>query len=110
MSERKPADVAVTEMVRRIVDRFHPDRIILFGSRARGDAAADSDADLLVVMPLSGSRRETATAIDMALWGVDLPADVLVVTPEELERATNSEVGVLGPALREGKTVYARSA
>jgi predicted nucleotidyltransferase len=100
----------VAEMVRRIAERFHPDRIILFGSRARGDAGPDSDADLLVVMPIAGSRRSIATAIDMALWGIDLPADVLVVSPSELEFARTAESGVLGPALREGKVLYARSA
>ena len=100
----------VNEMVRRIVEGFHPDRIILFGSRARGDAETDSDADLLVVMPLGGSRRRAATAIDMALWGVDMPADVIVISPEELEEAQKTKAGVLGPALSEGKVLYAKSA
>ena len=40
---------AIPEMVRRIVERFHPEKIILFGSHARGDAGPDSDVDLMVV-------------------------------------------------------------
>jgi predicted nucleotidyltransferase len=48
---------AIEEMVRRIVERFDPERIILFGSHARGTANPDSDIDLLVVMPVVGSTR-----------------------------------------------------
>jgi predicted nucleotidyltransferase len=100
----------INEMVRRIVERFHPDRIILFGSHARGTAGPDSDADLLVIMPVTGSRRKQATAIDLALLGVDLPADVLVVSPEEVERNRDRLGTIIGPALREGKVLYERDA
>ena len=68
----------ITEMVRRIVDRFHPEKIILFGSHARGTAASDSDADLLVVMRVEGSRRKQATEIDLALAGIRRQALLLV--------------------------------
>ena len=59
----------IEEMVRRIVERFHPEKIILFGSHARGTAGPDSDVDLLVVMPVQGSRRRKATEIDLSLIG-----------------------------------------
>ena len=49
---------AIAEMVRRIVAQFNPDKIILFGSHARGEAGPDSDVDLLVVMQPHGSKRE----------------------------------------------------
>ena len=57
----------IEEMVQRIVERFHPEKIILFGSHARGTAGPDSDVDLLVVMPVQGSRRKKATEIDLSL-------------------------------------------
>lgn len=98
----------IEEMVRRIVARFNPDRIILFGSHARGTGAPDSDADLLVVMPTQGSRRQQAIEIDLALVGVDLPADVIVVTPKDIERNRDTPGTIIRCALREGKVVYER--
>ncbi len=99
----------IEEMVRRIVARFDPDRVILFGSHARGTGGPDSDADLLVVMSPQGSRRRQATEIDLALVGVDLPADVIVVTPEDVERDRDQLGTFIRPALREGKVLYERS-
>lgn len=105
---QSPARERIEEMVRRIVDRFHPEKVILFGSHARGTAAADSDADLLVVMRVQGSRRRQATEIDLALAGIRLPADVIVITPEDLERDGSRPGTVIHPALREGQVLYER--
>lgn len=100
----------IEEMVRRIVAQFSPDRIILFGSHARGTGGPDSDADLLVIMPTQGSRRQQATQIDLALVGVDLPADVIVVTPDDVERNRDQLGTIIRPALQEGKVLYERNA
>ncbi len=103
---RDPKPV-IEEMVRRIAERFHPERIILFGSHARGNAGPDSDVDLLVVMRgVEGRRRKTATAIDLALLGIELPTDILVVTPEDVERGRQQISTVIYPALREGQVLY----
>ena len=51
---RATVDAKVAEMVRRIAEGFRPDKIIVFGSRARGTAGPDSDVDFLVVMPVMG--------------------------------------------------------
>jgi predicted nucleotidyltransferase len=102
------ASDAIREMVRRIVDGFRPERIILFGSHARGTAGPDSDADLLVVMRAAGSRRRTAAEIDLALAGIAFPKDVIVMTPEEVERYRDIVGTVVYPALREGKVLYER--
>ena len=98
----------IDEMIRRIAERFDPEKIVLFGSHARGTAGPDSDADLLVVMRFQGSRRKQATQIDLALVGVDLPADVIVATPEEVERYRDLAGTIICPALREGRVVYER--
>ena len=100
----------VEEMVRRIVDQFHPERIILFGSHARGTAGPDSDVDLLVVMRVSGSKRKLATQIDLALAGIGLPKDIIVVTPEEVQRYRDIVGTIIYPAVREGRVVYERVA
>ena len=103
------AQEIIGEMVRRIVERFHPEKIILFGSYARGTAGPDSDVDLLVVMPVSGSRRKLAVEIQTAITGMGLPKDVIVVTPEEVERDRNLVGTIIHPALREGKVLHDRS-
>lgn len=100
----------IDEMVRRIVERFDPEKIILFGSHASGAAGPQSDADLLVIMPVQGSRRKQATEIDCALVEVDLPADIIVATPEEVQRDGNRVGTVMYPALRDGKVLYERRA
>lgn len=95
------------EIVRRIVEVAQPDKIILFGSALRGEMGPNSDVDLLVVK--SGvHRRRLAQAIYMHLFGVGQAVDVVVVTPEDIERYKDSFALVIEPALREGKVVYAR--
>ncbi|HSS51939.1 MAG TPA: nucleotidyltransferase domain-containing protein, partial [Thermoanaerobaculia bacterium] len=68
----------IRQMVRRIVSQFHPEKIILFGSHARGDAGPDSDVDLLIVMPYLGSRREKQVEIRLALKSIRIPKDIVV--------------------------------
>ena len=100
------AQKKIEEMVRRIVERFHPEQVILFGSHARGQAGPDSDVDLLVVMPVSGSKRKMAVEIDLTLAGSGLPKDIIVVTPEEVARLRDIVGTIVYPAVREGKVMY----
>lgn len=99
---------AIGTMVARIVDRFDPERIILFGSHARGDARPDSDIDLLVVMPIEGSRREKAIEIGVALDDILVPKDIIVVTPQSFERRKDIVGTVEWPAAHEGKLLHVR--
>jgi len=99
---------AIHQMVNRIAKRFKPDKIVLFGSHARDTAGADSDVDLLVVMRTTSTRRHQATAIDKSLMGIKMPADVIVATPEDIERCKDRIGSIIRPALREGKVVYER--
>jgi hypothetical protein len=59
-------------------------------------------------MPVTGSRRRKAVEIDLALAGIGLPKDIIVVTPEELERYREVVGTIIYPALREGKVLYDR--
>ena len=95
-------------MVARIVERFDPDRIILFGSHALGTAGPDSDVDLLIVMPVKGSTREKAVEIGVALHDVDVAKDVLVVRPDEFAWRKDVMGTIEWPASREGRVLYAR--
>ena len=104
------SEAAIKEIVRRIVARFDPQKVIVFGSVARGQMGFDSDVDLLVVMPIHGSQRKAAIEIDRELIGIAVPVDVIVVTPEELERDADQIGTALRPALREGRVLYERAA
>lgn len=96
----------IEEIVRRIVEVAHPEKVILFGSAARGGAGPDSDVDLLVVK--SGANRvRLAQDIYMNLFGVGLSVDIIVATPEDLERYRDTPGLVIESALREGRVVYA---
>jgi len=101
---------ALREAVERIATRFDPDKIILFGSAARGQGGPDSDADLLVVMAVNGSKRQQAVQIDLALEGIPIPIDLIVVTPDELEKYRQTTGTIIREAVREGKVLYERAA
>ena len=98
----------IQEIADRIVSRFHPEKIILFGSQARGGAGPDSDVDLLVVMPVEGSKRKKATEIVLALQDLPYPIDVLVSTPEEFDWRKEVVGTIERPANSEGKFLYGR--
>lgn len=93
------------EIVRRIVEVARPERIILFGSAARGEMDPHSDVDLMVVKG-GVHRRDTAVLILDELGGVGAAVDVVVVTPEDVERYGDSHALVIKPAMQEGKVVY----
>ena len=94
-------------MVKRIAAQFQPDKIILFGSHAQGRAGLDSDVDLLVVMPVAGSRREKAIEIAVTLHDIPIAKDVIVVRPEDFEWRRKIVGTIERPAAREGKLLYA---
>jgi predicted nucleotidyltransferase len=103
----------LTELLKEITHRIRatttPERIILFGSYARGDPGPDSDLDLLVVVPGVQHTRQESTRIRRALRGLLVPIDVIVATPEQIERYRDSIGLVYGPALREGQVLYERA-
>ena len=103
----KISDTVMEEIIRRVVEVAHPDRIILFGSMLHGPVGPDSDVDLLVVKAGVPSRNELAQAIYVNLIGVLFPVDVLVATPEDLELHRNVEWSVLCRAVKEGREIYA---
>src|SRR3954468_16852360 len=108
-TDARSADEIIAEMIRRIVERFDPLQIILFGSRARGDHRPDSDVDLLVVFPQIENTRTQAVAIMSALRGMGMAKDVVVTTPDEIKRRGKLIGTVLEPALREGRILYERN-
>jgi predicted nucleotidyltransferase len=93
-------------MVKRLVKRFDPEQIILFGSHARGTAQPDSDVDLLVILPVAGSKRSASS--NALRCHIPVPKDIIVATPDQVRRQKNIFGTIIRPALREGKVLYAR--
>jgi predicted nucleotidyltransferase len=105
-------ETLLKQMVQAIVREVSPEAIILFGSRARGDARTDSDVDLLVVErePFSPqrSRRKEAARLYMALRGMALSKDILLYSRDEFDHWKNSLNHVVGRAHREGRVLHGR--
>ncbi len=96
------------EASQRLVDKFHPQQIILFGSYARGTADEHSDVDLLVVCPFTGNRRMLTVEMDRALRGLNFARDIVLLSPEEFETDRHIPGTLARPASREGEVLYER--
>lgn len=93
------------EIIRRVVEVAQPERIILFGSAAKGEMTRNSDVDLLIVRD-GADALELMAQIYRRLRGVGVPVDAIVVSSEDVARYRDSHALVIKAALREGRTVY----
>ena len=98
----------IEELSRRIQDEFHPDRIVLFGSYARGDATEHSDVDLLVVAETSLPPRQRFGAVRRLLADYPAAFDIIVKTPEEYARWRSVVNHIVYFAERYGRVLYER--
>lgn len=94
------------EVIRRIVHSAHPEKIILFGSAARGNMDRHSDIDLLVIKHGKFDAGLVMEQIYMQLIGIGHAVDVIVVSSEDAERYRDSPYCIVYPAIREGREVY----
>jgi predicted nucleotidyltransferase len=103
----------IPEIVKAVIEASDPERIILFGSAARGEVSPDSDIDLLVVERENsfegGSRCAESSRIRRALWRFPVPIDILLFTPEEIDRWKDSTNHIIARSMREGRILYDRS-
>ncbi|MBI3245900.1 MAG: nucleotidyltransferase domain-containing protein [Deltaproteobacteria bacterium] len=102
----KVSQEVLDAIVQRIVEVAHPERIILFGSAARGEMRLHSDVDVLVVKSGAFDQSQLLGDIYMNLHGVGQAVDVVLVTPEQVERYRNTHCLIIAPALREGREIY----
>lgn len=104
------SDPVLRKIVDGVLSVADPEKIVLFGSRARGEAGPDSDYDVLVVEPRApgaGTARRSGT-IRLAIGSVNASVDVLLATPEEMNRWRLSPLHVLADAQREGRVLHQR--
>ena len=102
---QNPEPAVLAEVVGQVVAAARPEKIVLFGSAAQGTIRPDSDIDLLVIKRGRFSHDRITQAIYRHLSG-QAAVDVVVATPEEVERYRDADFLVICPALREGKTIY----
>lgn len=96
----------ITAAVTTLAHAANPERILLFGSYARGDAREDSDLDLLVIESEVADRAREMVRLRRVLRPLRIPVDILVFSSEDVARWGNQPGSALYWALREGKTVY----
>ena len=105
-------DTLLARMVQVIVDEVDPEQVILFGSRARGDASAGSDVDLIIVESTPFDEGRNRHVEESRLWralaSFHVPKDILVYSRDEVDYWRDSLNHVLARALREGKVLYER--
>jgi len=98
----------LNEIIDRIQVCLHPEKIILFGSYARGNPTEDSDVDLLVVAPTDLPAKERFSFVSRLLGDYHAAFDVVFKTPEEYERTRSVVNHIVYFADRYGKVVYER--
>lgn len=95
----------IEAFVERIAAEFRPERVILFGSYARGTPTPDSDVDLLIVLPFEGKAWQVASEIRRRARPT-FPTDLLVRSPEQVRERASRQGTFLHEILREGETLY----
>jgi predicted nucleotidyltransferase len=101
-------DQTLAELVLRLAEAFEPERIYLFGSKARGETGPDSDYDFLVVVPDEAAPEQKRSRLAyQALRGTRTAADVLVWTKQAFDSRLHLPASLPATVVREGKLLYA---
>jgi uncharacterized protein len=100
------SDPVVKHVVKIIAEAIHPQKIILFGSRAKGTARPDSDLDLVIIYAGEKSKRQIKLDIHRLLEPASLPMDLFVLSPEELLRQRHVANTLAREIAEKGVTVY----
>jgi predicted nucleotidyltransferase len=103
-------ETVIDEVVRRIVAAARPQKVVLFGSRAREDNRPGSDLDLLVIQASEEPRYRRSVPLYSALADLPVEVEIVVYTPEETEEWTGVRQALVTTALREGKVLYEEAA
>jgi predicted nucleotidyltransferase len=95
----------IKEVSRRLVEEFRPRKVILFGSYAKKTVTADSDVDLLVILPFEG--KAVSKSVEMRLkLRPQFPQDLVVRTPENVRERLAMGDGFMEEVLEQGKVLY----
>ena len=104
-----PVGEALPAAIQRIAEILYPEKIILFGSFAYGNPTPDSDVDLLVIMETDAVSKERSWAVSRLLLPRAFPVDIIVRTPQEIDRALDKGDSFIREIMTQGKVLYERS-
>lgn len=108
MQESQLISTPLPEIVQRLVSALHPERVYLFGSRARADAKPESDNDVLIV---GSHATDQPYALERqayrALVGLSTPVDVMVISRDRFEQRRHVRASLVATVEREGRLLYA---
>jgi predicted nucleotidyltransferase len=99
----------INQVVSAIVNNYEPEKIILFGSQVNGTATENSDLDLFLVKKTTLPRYKRGSEVRKFLYGMGIPMDIVVYTPEEIEKSENTKFSFIYEVLNTGKLIYERS-
>ena len=101
-------DPVLDEIVHRLIGVYHPEEIYLFGSRARGEAGADSDYDLMIVVSdETPPSHQSSKLAYQAIWGLKASVDVLIWTRKSFDQRLHLRASLPSAIVREGKLLHA---
>jgi predicted nucleotidyltransferase len=98
----------ISEIVSKIAVGYNPDKIILFGSYAMGNAKEDSDLNLLVIKDSDLPRPQRTALVRKMLYGSLIPIDLIVYTHQEINDSKANQYSFVHEVLSTGKTIYER--
>ena len=98
----------ITDITRQIADKFNPEKIILFGSNAKGNFNADSDVDLIIVKESNLPKHKRGTEIRRLFYGLSVAMALKIYTPREFDRELQNQYSFLSSAMKNSTTLYER--
>jgi len=104
------ADKQINEISIKIIENINPERIIIFGSYAKGNYHDDSDLDLIIVKQSDLPKNKRGIEIRRLFYGLLIPMDLKIYTPEEFENELKNKYSFLNTAIKDSKTIYERKA
>jgi uncharacterized protein len=99
-------DKTLEKIIEKILEVIVPDKIILFGSRARGEARPDSDYDILIVKDGIENERQISKKLYVQFVGINESIDIIVKTPKSIEKSQKSPSSCINTAIKEGIVIY----
>ena len=108
MKAERSYENKIKPLVSKIVDKYSPDKVYLFGSYAWGNPTADSDVDLFVVKNTNEPQRSRSRKLRSLLFGSGVPFDLFVYTPDEVKERLNMGDFFINDIIEKGEVLYER--